>query len=559
MLLSGGIVDPDWGNTSQNYHNIVPIDDIELRPKARLKHLDAYVKGLGNKRDKRSRLRREVYKKSRTCNKMDPMLLCELPVGVGKATATMATILKIAAKEGLDRIFVVQPFTTIIDQTVDVYRKALTLPDEDCNNKRIIAAHHHRVDYENEACRQYAATWSSPIVVTTAVQFFETLASNQPSALRKLHHVPGSLIIIDEFHCALPSHLLQLAWGWLKELVEKWSCHVLFSSGSSIRFWEMEEFAGETEKIRSIVPVSLFDKAIKQEKLRVEPRFWNKRHSIRSLCEWALNSEGPRVIVLNTVQSSAVIARYLIRKEGNSKVEHISNGLNPIHREAALARVKERLKDKGDTDWTLVATSCVESGLNLSFRTGFCEERSLMSALQIAGRINRDNEYKTAVLHVFCLAYNRYLREHPAFNTARAVLREMFKQKKVSPEYCTEAFEREVHRRSSSVAMKKLAKDEKALQFKDVAAGFQIIAGGTMTVVLPEMAERLRRGEKVNWWEIQDNSIQVWEKNAQKWGVTPIFGFEEISEWTLGYDSKLGIMAGILPLIDAERKNIFII
>ena len=556
MLLSG-LVDADWSDTSYNYHNIVPLDDIALKPVERLKHLDDYVKGLESKATKRNQLRHEAYQKCHDCVKRDEMLLCELPVGVGKTTAVMAKALQIAILEKRERIFVIAPYTALIDQIVEVLRSALVLYGED--PKKIVAAHHHRVDYGTESCRQYAATWSSPVVVTTAVQFFETLAGNHPAALRKLHHVAGSVLCVDEFHAALPSHLLQIVWGWLKELTEKWSCNILFSSGSPIRFWEMEEFAGDPEKVKSIISSTLFKKALKKEKARVKIKFWKKRHTLASLYKWTQKSKGPRVIVFSTQQSDASFARYLTRKVGDAKVECLSNSMTPMHRRESLAKIRERLNNKKDTDWTLVATSCAESGLHLSFRNGFIEERSMSSVLQLVGRISREAEYKDSVLHVFCLRYNDYLKEHPAFKTAIKVLREMFKVGKVSPEYCTEAFKREIRRRTSSDAMKQLAKAEAAWQFEDVRKHFQIIAAGTETVVLPEIAERLRRGEKVDWWDIQDNSVQIWKDKAEQWGVAPIFGFDEIKEWTLAYDKKLGIMAGVLPLVDAKKSKIFII
>jgi CRISPR-associated endonuclease/helicase Cas3 len=84
--------------------------------------------------------------------------------------------------------------------------------------------------------------WDAPIVVTTAVQFFETLASNDPAALRKFHQVPGSAIFVDECHAAMPAPLWPQMWRWLRELCEDWGCHLVLGSGSLARFWDSEEF-----------------------------------------------------------------------------------------------------------------------------------------------------------------------------------------------------------------------------------------------------------------------------------------------------------------------------
>ena len=144
------------------------------------------------------------------------MLACDSPVGSRKTTAIMAHLLKVAKHKHLRRVIVVLPFTNIIDQSVDVYRKALVTSDEDATE--IVAAHHHKAEFDDPPSRQFAYLWHAPVVVTTAVQFFETLAAGKPAALRKLHEVPGSAIFIDESHTALPTHLWPQAWKWLREL-----------------------------------------------------------------------------------------------------------------------------------------------------------------------------------------------------------------------------------------------------------------------------------------------------------------------------------------------------
>ena len=113
------------------------------------------------------------------------MLACDSPVGTGKTTAIIAHLLNVAALRKLRRIFVVLPFTNIINQSVDVYRLALRLPDEsETIMESVVAAHHHRVDFLSYEARCLSARWDSPIVVTTDVQFFETLAACDTASLR---------------------------------------------------------------------------------------------------------------------------------------------------------------------------------------------------------------------------------------------------------------------------------------------------------------------------------------------------------------------------------------
>jgi len=82
----------------------------------------------------------------------------------------------------------------------------LVLPGE--NADEVVAELHHRADFESEDTRYLTALWRTPIIVTTAVAFFETLASNSTATLRRLHELPGSAIFVDESHAALPAKLL---------------------------------------------------------------------------------------------------------------------------------------------------------------------------------------------------------------------------------------------------------------------------------------------------------------------------------------------------------------
>lgn len=141
----------------------------------------------------------------------------------------MAHLLRAASDKNLRRIFVVLPYTNIITQAVEVYRKALVLKGE--NPEEVVVAHHHKADYAMPDSRRFTMLWHAPIVVTTAVQFFETLASNMPADLRKLHRLPGSAVFLDEAHAALPTHLWPQAWQWLNELSEHWDVILFLPPG----------------------------------------------------------------------------------------------------------------------------------------------------------------------------------------------------------------------------------------------------------------------------------------------------------------------------------------
>ena len=123
-----------------------------------------------------------------------------------------------------------------------------------------------------------------------------------------------------------------------------------------------------------------------------------------------------RYQAVELVQSAAVFASDLCDAYGREAVEHLSTALTAADRAAASERIKKRLQDQTDTDWTLVATSCVEAGVDFSFRTGFREVSSLLSLLQAAGRVNRHGTESEAEMWSFRLKDDSMLRPNKALH-----------------------------------------------------------------------------------------------------------------------------------------------
>ena len=555
------LVDADHFDTARNYGQTFSVTSPKLEPAARLELLDRYVAGLaGDKEDERTQLRQDVY---RACRNADPpsesVLACDSPVGSGKTTAIMAHLLKVATTRKLRRVFVVLPYTNIIDQSVRVYRKSLVRMDE--SPDRIVAAHHHRAEFGSLAARHLTYLWNNPIVVTTAVQFFETLAACRTGALRKLHQVAGSAIFIDEAHAALPAHLWPIAWKWMQELKTDWGCHFVVGSGSLSRFWELPEFVDLPPTVPDLVNVHVRDESLDLEATRVTYQSHSEPMSLTTLEPWLLQLPGPRLLIVNTVQSAAVIARHLADWESRDnwqsshpQVEHLSTALTPTDRASTLNRVIKRLRNKEDRDWTLVATSCVEAGVDFSFRTGIRERACLNSLLQIAGRVNRGSEYESADVWDVQLVYDSWLRPHPTFEHSSIVLGELFNERRVSVSSCTEALRREIRR--SRLKKDELLKAECALNFPKVAELFRVINSPTLTAVVDEsLREMIESGQRLPSQELQNGSVQIYGSRASEWALREFDHMPGLFAWELGYDPFLGFMAGVLPLVDGGAKG----
>ncbi|MDR2745232.1 MAG: CRISPR-associated endonuclease Cas3'' [Desulfovibrio sp.] len=547
MLLSC-LADADHTDTAKHYGHYPAVEAVvELCAAKRLAALDAHVAKLGGSVDsERAKLRGEMYHACRDAAVDAPVVSCDSPVGSGKTTAVMANLLAVAAGRKLRRIFVILPFTNIITQSVEVYRKALTLPGE--NPRDVVAELHHRADFESEDARHLTALWRAPVIVTTAVAFFETLASNRPSALRCLHELPGSAVFVDEAHAALPVRLLPLARKWLEVLARDWGCYWMLASGSLTRFWEIKEIAqGSGMQVPELVNNDLRTRLSAYERQRVSYSAKLDPMTVDELATYIMSVPGPRLVILNTVQSAAVIALRIRDRFGSGKVEHLSTALTPADREETLKRISARLENTNDADWVLVATSCVEAGVDLSFRNGFRELASLVSLLQIAGRVNRDGLFPDAQIIVFCLADDKALTQNPEIKHAAAVLRNYFERgMEITPALSTQSIEDEIRRAGLSSVFERLLKAENPPTcYQTIAKKFRVIDRDTrLAIVDGALAECIRRREAVEWREIQRESVHIAEYKLRELHVKQLD--DELWLWDTGYDKFVGYMLGVL-------------
>lgn len=571
------LVDADHADTARFDAGWTPPDSVAPRWAERLAALDAYVAGLGANSDERSALRRAFYDACRAREPDAALIACEGPVGIGKTTAVSAHLLRRAETTGARRLFVVAPFTAILSQTARTLRKALLLPGEDPG---AIAEHHHRADFDKPASRDLSVLWSAPVVLTTAVQFFETLSSNEPSKLRKLHMLPGSVVFLDEAHAALPTTgerrrarddrrvataFLPQHWRWIEELARVWGCSFVFASGSLARFWEDEDLLGGPPlRLPELTPPRLATDLRAAETRRVRYRTLGLLAGPAALAEAVRARPGPRLLVMNTVQSAAVMAKRL-RDEGGD-VLHLSTALAPQDREAALARIEARLRDKAaDPDWTLVATSIMEAGVDVSFRTALRERFSTTSLIQIGGRANRHADLAEGVdVLDFVVTASEGLTAHPHARASADVLAALFEAGALDGEVdcarlVTEAMRREA--RMHGPARDLIGEAETARDYPDVACLSRLIDADTRFVVVrQELRERLARRDKVSSRELLSGSVQMWATKIGALGLEDIDGRPDVFWWPYRYDPAfLGYMDGALALQDIKRGAAFIV
>jgi CRISPR-associated endonuclease/helicase Cas3 len=562
------LVDADHGDTAQNYRNEVLVEAVAPRWEERLTALNIYVKSLQKQPpEPRDALRDEVYTVCRDAPMDGAVRSCDAAVGSGKTTAVMGHLLRAAQERGLRHIIVVLPFTNIIKQSVEIYRKALTLPDE--RPEDVVAEHHHRADFGSIEVRQLATLWRAPIIVTTAVQFFETLASHHPARLRKLHELPGSAVFVDKVHNALPAHLWGQVWLWLETWTQQWGGYLVLASGSLPRFWgipEMEELIGTSKHVPDLLTDDLRNRLNAAEQTRIRYRQIEKPLSIDGLLNKVQEEPGPRLVILNTVQSAAVVAEAL-RGRGQHTM-HLSTALAPQDRDRIVERVLARLHSSF-TDWTLIATSCVEAGMNFSFRSGFRERATTSSLIQVGGRVSRGQEFDDACVWDFLIEDN-LITANPDLKLARKVLKGLLESDEVNVlppgELAKIAMQRELTEGDLERA-RELIQLERLMRYPCVSQEGKVIETDTRTVVIDaKLAEAIRNKDKVSSRALQRGSVQMWTSKIDK-GDLPLVliagkadEYDAIYEWTAEYDPDfLGYMAGALPFVQKLQEGIFIV
>lgn len=303
-----------------------------------------------------------------------------VPTGGGKTVASLAFALAQAKAQGLRRVIYVTPYTSIIEQTAQKFRDIL---GTDC-----VLEHHSGVLYDvseeatAESIRLARATetWDMPVIVTTAVQFFESLYSCQPSQCRKLHNIAQSVIVFDEAQMLPLSYLRPCVWA-IAQLVKRYQVSAVLCTATQPALTPIfQEFAPELS-ITELCPAERFQWDIFQ-------RVTFRQAGTLTYGELAAQLQGQDQ-VLCVVNSRKSAQEVFLRLEGEGSF-HLSTLMYPAHRRAQLEEIRHRLSH--GLPCRVVSTSLIEAGVDVDFPAVYREEAGLDSILQAAGRCNREGK-----------------------------------------------------------------------------------------------------------------------------------------------------------------------
>jgi CRISPR-associated endonuclease/helicase Cas3 len=311
-----------------------------------------------------------------------------VPTGGGKTLSSLLFALRHAIKNNQRSIIFVIPFTSIIKQNADVFREVFA-PLSKRLGRDIVLEHHSKFEPTKETTenRLAAENWDSPLIVTTNVQFFESLYANRTSRCRKLHRTARSVIIFDEVQ-ALPNALLHPIIRALRCLVHDLNASVVLCTATQPALERRDGFkiGIPAEEITSIIKDE-------PELFRTLERVTSR--SLGPLDDQALiehilnNSLNGCLLILNTTKAAQTLHEKL---SPYTHALHLSARMCPRHVMLVLARAK-RLRKQGKAV-VLISTQLIEAGVDISFPSVYRAECGLDSFAQAAGRCNRNGELK---------------------------------------------------------------------------------------------------------------------------------------------------------------------
>ena len=321
-----------------------------------------------------------------------------VPTGGGKTLSSLAFALKHAREYNLDRILYVVPFTSIIEQNAMVFRDRL--------GADTVLEHHCNTDPENEtpANRLASENWDASLIVTTAVQFYDSLFANRPAACRKLHNIARSVIVLDEAQ-TLPVEYLKPCLAALKELVAHYGCTVVLCTATPPAVLKRSDFDIGLTGVREIIedPFALY-----AQLSRVRVQDLGKQSDDELMGHFA--GQDSALCIVNTTSHARKLFERLGRADGHF---HLSARMCPAHRAQKLRDLRARLEDRR-LSCKLVSTQVVEAGVDLDFPVVFRSMAGLDSIAQAAGRCNRNGRMERGQVYLFQSEHansERYFRD----------------------------------------------------------------------------------------------------------------------------------------------------
>lgn len=418
-----------------------------------------------------------------------------VPTGGGKTLSSVAFALEHAAQHQMWRIIYAIPYTSIIEQNARIFRNIF--------GTRNVLEHHSSFEYDDhgeemDSRRLAAENWDMPLVVTTNVQFFESLFANKSSRCRKLHNIAGSVIVFDEAQC-IPLPYLKPCLRAIEELVNSYHCTVVLCSATQPALEQQFQHIPCNEICENVPELYQF---FRRTRIVQDGELDNAALASR------LADEQQALCIVNTRRH----AQDLFHQLPPDGSWHLSTLLYPKHRARMLWRIRRALK-KG-LPCRVVSTSLIEAGVDVDFPTVYRARTGLDSEIQAAGRCNREGNHsaENSIVHIF-REEEHYLpkRRDVSREKARASLEDVERRfdDVATPEAIRAYFKGLYFLKTANeldqngvIAAFNQGREDCSLPFRTVAENFHLIESDTRSVFIPferkaaRIAEKLRAGER---------------------------------------------------------------
>lgn len=464
-------------------------------------------------RQARSRIQQQAFDNS--VNKSHISIL-DMPTGSGKTLCS----LKLALESGKKRIIYVIPYTSIIEQTANKFEKMFgdVLP---------VLQHHSNYSYDGnteeekktaDKLKRTCENWDAPLIITTSVQFFQSIYHYKGSALRKLHNLRDSVIVFDEIHL-IPTELLRPCLKAVGYITKYLNSEALFLSATMPDYSKLfDKFLPDVNYNKLVTDRTEFQHFKKCEYKDMGKTTLETIAENASRCKNAL-------IVVNTKKTAAELYNLV-----QGEKYHLSANMTPAHRSRVIEVVRNKLENGEHI--TVVSTSLVEAGVDLDFNTVFRQLSGLDSILQAGGRCNREGKDDKGYVYVFDIdeTYRKGSDLSMRINKTKGLLEKY--QDITSYDCIKEYYDGIFDFNQSRIAENSIAKyneqsnsfDRQGLMlpysipFRSYAMQFEYISADTISIVIDdpndqtchEIVETLRNGDMSVRRALQKYSVSVY-------------------------------------------------
>ena len=384
-LLFSTLVDADWTDTGAYFSGAEPQHYDSL--KRLIERLDRHLAGFGTPKNELNRLRTEIREALLSHAEDAPGLFTlTVPTGGGKTLASVAFALRHALANHLDRIIYVIPYCSILEQTGAVFRSIF--------GQENVLLHYSGAEFDTDSDDPKAylsENWDAPIILTTAVQFFESVYANKPSRARKIHRAARSVIIFDEAQM-LPTPLVEPCVCAIAKFVTEGHASAVLCTATQPSLQRIFE-----KYLPGGSPTELCPQALREAEV------------FRRVCyqmEGPLSDDDLAARVAAEPQALCILnnraeAQRLYSLVPGDGVYCLTTWLTPNDRHRILCEIRERLAS--GKRCTVFATSLVEAGVDLDFPVVWRALAGLDSVIQAGGRCNREGKRprRASVVHVF--------------------------------------------------------------------------------------------------------------------------------------------------------------